>query len=73
MIERNLGNMERFLRFSAGIGILVYLATRPDVPPVAWFAGVVAIMLVLNGIFSRCYVWYLFDLNTYRSKDPVCD
>ena len=73
MIERNLGNIERGIRFSIGMLMLGFLLSRPEVSIVEWFVAIVALMLVLNGIFSRCYVWFLFDLNTHKPKNAACD
>ena len=68
MIERNLGNIERIVRLLLGITFLAWSITRPSLNGVDWFVMVVATALILNGIFSRCYLWYVLDLNTYDPK-----
>ncbi len=73
MIERNLGNIERGIRFTIGIALLGFLMFRPEVTIVEWFVAIIALMLILNGVFSRCYAWFLFDLNTHKSKNAACD
>ena len=69
MIERNIGNVERWLRFTFGVGLVLFLLSQPAVTAVEWFIGAVALMLILNGIFSRCFFWYLTGLNTHKSKE----
>jgi hypothetical protein len=72
MIERNLGNAERILRLLLGIGLFAWAFLHGANNLVDWFAIVVSIALVLNGIFSRCYLWYLLDINTCPSNDGDC-
>lgn len=70
MIERNLGNAERVLRLLAGVWLVIWAFMQPEMNAVEWFTAVVALMLILNGIFSRCYLWYVLDLNT-RNEGPA--
>lgn len=78
MIEQNLGNLERVLRFLAGAGLLLWAATRPFLNGIEWFVVLVSVALLLNGIFCRCYLWYLLDINTCNTRrdkgpaDPGC-
>ena len=72
MIERNLGNMERIVRLLAGLLFLVWAVSRPHLNGVEWFVIVVSCCLVMNGIFSRCYLWYVLDINTCKSGDKDC-
>lgn len=72
MIEKNLGNVERIVRLLAGIALLAWAITRPDLNGVEWFVMLIASFLILNGIFSRCYLWYVLDLNTCEGSDPNC-
>lgn len=65
MIERNIGNAERIVRFCFGLIFGFWALTQPAMNTfVEWFVIVVAVSLMLNGIFSRCYLWYLLDVNT---------
>jgi hypothetical protein len=67
MIERNLGNLERVARLVLGV-ILVGLAIKaPSLSITEMFVGFIGLTLILNGIFSRCYVWYIFNLNTAKN------
>jgi hypothetical protein len=78
MIERNLGNIERIFRLACGIALLAWALTRPALNGVEWFVILISTLLILNGVFSRCYLWYVLDLNTSsrsdsdRSSDPLC-
>ncbi|WP_159931104.1 DUF2892 domain-containing protein [Oceanicoccus sp. KOV_DT_Chl] len=71
-IERNLGNMERVIRLSLGSLFLAWAFSQPYMNGIEWFVVAIASMLMLNGIFSRCYVWYVLDLNTCNSTDSNC-
>ncbi len=64
MIERNLGNVERVARLIFGIGLALWLWQQPAYTIADLMAGVVALFLILNGIFSRCYLWYVLDIST---------
>jgi len=64
MIERNLGNAERLTRLVIAIVFGGWAVSQPAMNGVEWFVVAVSIMLILNGIFSRCYFWYLLDINT---------
>ena len=65
MIERNLGNVERVSRLLFGVIFATWAFSQPVLNGVEWFVIVISIALILNGIFSRCYLWYVLDLNTY--------
>ena len=69
MIERNLGNIERVVRLLFGLGLAAWAITRPHLNGVEWFVMVIALALILNGIFSRCYLWFVLDLNTHQPRD----
>lgn len=72
MIERNLGNFERIVRLTMGLGLLVWAFIQPELTLTEIFVIAVALMLVFNGLFSRCYVWYVLNLNTSKTDDPNC-
>ncbi len=66
MIERNLGNTERVLRLLFGIVFATWSVTQANMNVVEWFVALVSLALILNGIFSRCYLWYILDVNTHK-------
>ena len=71
MIERNLGNLERIVRLILGLCFGGWALTHYPLNGIEWFVTVIALFLVLNGIFSRCYLWYVLDINTARKRE--CD
>ncbi len=64
MIERNLGNVERVVRLLLGLLFGAWVLTREGLNPVEWFVMAVSLALILNGVFSRCYLWYILEINT---------
>ena len=72
MIERNLGNLERVVRFILGVSIIAWAFLTPSLTVTEVFVSCIGLMLILNGMFSRCYAWYLLNLNTTDNKDVDC-
>lgn len=71
-IERNLGNVERIIRLALG-GLLLWLAvTSPALNGIEWFVAIISTALILNGAFSRCYLWYVLDINTSGKRSGNC-
>jgi hypothetical protein len=68
MIERNLGNIERVTRLLLGVAFAIWALLQPAMNVIEWFIVFVSLALVLNGVFSRCYVWYLLDIDTSESS-----
>ena len=71
-IERNLGNVERIIRLLLGGWLMVVAITSPGLNGIEWFVGIISICLVLNGIFSRCYLWYVLDLDSHKAGGGSC-
>ncbi len=72
VLERNLGNAERLIRFVLGVAFLAWAFTRPSLNGIEWFVIVISVALILNGVFARCYLWYLWDINTCGDRDGDC-
>lgn len=72
MIERNLGNIERSFRLIAGLILMGWTLTQSSLNGMEWFIAVVSTALILNGIFSRCYLWYVLDINSCSAGDENC-
>jgi hypothetical protein len=78
MIEKNLGNIERVIRLLAGILLFSWALTRPTLNGTEWFVMLISMALILNGVFQRCYLWYVLDINAasiHENKpatDPYC-
>ncbi len=73
MIERNLGNIERFIRLAAGLLLAAWALTATDMGALEWLVLLISLLLLLNGVFSRCYFWYVLGINNCeRSTDKRC-
>ena len=75
MIERNLGNAERVFRLLFGLIFGGWALLQPALNAVEWFVIIISLFLILNGIFSRCYLWYVLDIDTHSDGDersPHC-
>ena len=64
MIDRNLGNIERVTRLIIGLAFAAWALSQTALHGVEWFVIIISLMLMLNGIFSRCYLWYILELDT---------
>ena len=64
MIEKNLGNLERFIRLVMGLALALWTLQQPALNGVELFVAIVSLCLLLNGVFSRCYLWYILDINS---------
>ncbi|MEH6582482.1 MAG: DUF2892 domain-containing protein [Halioglobus sp.] len=69
MIHRNLGNVERVIRLLFGVIFAAWAISQPVLHGIEWFVTIISLALILNGIFSRCYLWYILDVNTYDGHD----
>ena len=72
MIEKNLGNIERVIRLAFGIGLAILAFSQPQLSPVEIFTLVIALFLVLNGVFSRCFLWRALGINTLKPHPSEC-
>lgn len=72
MIERNLGNAERLVRFLLGVLMSGWAYQQNQLNLVEWFVIVISVALILNGVFSRCYLWYVLELDTCRDGHKNC-
>ena len=73
MFERNLGNVERVIRLLFAVVLTVWALSQPSLSLTEIFVLAVAVMLAVNGIFSRCYFWYLLNINTTKNEDLSVD
>jgi hypothetical protein len=72
MIERNLGNIERVARLVMGIIFAMWAISQPYMNAIEWFVVTASLMLIFNGIFSRCYLWYVLEINTCDKQGQNC-
>lgn len=68
MIEKNLGNLERVVRLALGVCFAIWTMLQPTMNGIEWLVMVVSLALILNGVFSRCYLWYILDIDS-SAKD----
>ncbi len=64
MIARNLGNTERMVRLLLGLLVAAITALQPSFGAFEALTSLIALFLVLNGLFGRCYLWFLLDLSS---------
>ena len=69
MNKQNLGLIERAIRLLLGLGLGIWVVMQPALGAAEWVALVAASFLVLNGIFGRCYLWLLLDVNTCEQRE----
>jgi hypothetical protein len=72
MINRNLGTSERLLRLVGGVLLSGWLLARSSHDILSVVAGVAALALFANAIFSRCYLWALLGINSCDPEDEHC-
>ncbi|MEM7279977.1 MAG: DUF2892 domain-containing protein, partial [Pseudomonadota bacterium] len=73
MIKRNLGNLERAVRLLLGVFLLAWAWQQQNMTLLGWCVVIAAVALVLNGIFSRCYLWYVLDLDSCKDGEDCID
>ena len=67
MIHRNLGLIERLLRFAIAIALLIWITGATAFGPLQAGAALAALALFWNGIFARCYLWKWLGLSTCKA------
>jgi hypothetical protein len=68
VIEKNLGNLQRIVRFMLGVAFAGWALTRPSLNGIEWLVIVTSLCLIANGIFSRCYLWYVLDIHDHERE-----
>lgn len=72
MIKRNLGTVERAVRLLLALVLAGWLIAREQHDLLSLLAGLAVAALLLNAIFSRCYLWALLGIDTCRRDDDQC-
>jgi hypothetical protein len=69
-MPRNVGPEDRVVRIvvGLGLGLLIYLKVLTGVAAIV--TGVVAAYLLLSGIFVRCIIYKLIDVDTSVQEQP---
>lgn len=68
MLERNLGNTERLVRFSIGVAMGTWLLLQAEWSALHWIATAAVAALLLNALTSRCYLWAALNITTRRRQ-----
>ncbi|EED35882.1 hypothetical protein NOR51B_1829 [Luminiphilus syltensis NOR5-1B] len=68
IMQQNLGTFERGVRLSAGILFITYSAIQETFGLIEGLSAFVGVLLILNGISGRCYLWRWLGL-----KSCQCD
>ena len=61
---KNLGNTERTVRLVLGIVLAVVVLARPAMGAMEWTGALIALFLILNGVFGRCYLWHVLEISS---------
>ncbi len=64
MIAKNLGNPERIVRLLLGMLVAAITALQPSFGAFEGLTSLIALFLVLNGLFGRCYLWFVLDVSS---------
>ena len=69
-MERNVGPEDRVVRIvvALGLAVLIYMKVLGDWAAIV--AGVVAAYLLLSGLFVRCLVYKVIDVDTSVQEQP---
>lgn len=70
MFSPNLGKTERAVRLVLGVLLALWVYRRPVPGIPEAIAAVASLFLVLNAVFSRCYLWRALGINTCALRAP---
>jgi len=73
MFEKNIGNIERVFRLMFGLVFGGWVAIQPHLNGIEWFVLIIAMLLILNGVFCRCYLWHILEINTCKADGKECN
>jgi hypothetical protein len=66
-MKRNLSLFERLVRPLIGLVLAALALSQPEIGLLE------AVVLVLNGLLARCYLWNWLGLNTARNNIELCE
>jgi len=69
MLKKNIGNIERVFRLLFAVTLSIWITTQQHLNGMEWFVLSISVMMILNGVFARCYLWYILDINTLKKTE----
>ncbi|WOJ95403.1 DUF2892 domain-containing protein [Congregibacter brevis] len=69
MIDRNIGTIERIVRFTLGAVIVAWILSSERFGLSQGVAVIIAFALFWNSIFGRCYLWKWLGLSSCGPED----
>lgn len=72
MINRNLGNTERSLRFVFAISLIGWVASGERFGAAQGLGILAACALLWNSILARCYLWKWLNISSCASQRNDC-
>jgi disulfide bond formation protein DsbB len=69
-MAKNVGSPDRVVRIVVGLGLalVVYLGVLSQIASIV--AGVIAVYLILSGLFARCLIYKVADIDTCIQEQP---
>jgi hypothetical protein len=69
-MDKNVGMQDRVVRIIIGVAlaVLIYLEVLPRTASIV--AGIIAAYLVLTGLFARCLIYRMIDVDTSIQEQP---
>ncbi|WOJ94580.1 DUF2892 domain-containing protein [Congregibacter variabilis] len=69
MIDRNIGTVERLVRFGLAVVIVGWIFTAQSFGLLQGLGLLAAFALLWNSIFGRCYLWKWLGLSSCATED----
>ena len=73
MIKKNLGFVERIVRLVLGVSLVVWLYIQPSFGLLQWGTSVIALFLILNALYARCYLWSWLGIDSASTEGRACE
>jgi len=72
-MQQNLGLFDRVVRLLLGLLMVTVIVSRNSYGWVELAVLLCAVMLILNGLLARCYLWKWLGINTRRNSFEFCN
>ncbi|WP_439107195.1 YgaP family membrane protein [Congregibacter sp.] len=69
MIDRNIGTLERIVRFTLAVALIAWILSAERFGVAQGVAVLAAFALLWNSIFGRCYLWKWLGLSSCSPED----